>query len=74
MQVLGILQTVLLGFQTAAAALMSAVSFTPGSSRAWASLDCILPRTAAVAEHIKLWGLAVELILPCEWDAWGNGL
>jgi xanthine/uracil permease len=51
LQVLSILQAVLLGWQTAAAAAMSSIAVTPMSTKAWISLDCVLSRTDEVATN-----------------------
>jgi hypothetical protein len=70
LQVLGILQTVLLSWQTAAAAaaaatnVISGVNVTPMSTKAWISLDCLLPRTLAVARQRQLYHIAAQLLLP----------
>ncbi|WIA09254.1 hypothetical protein OEZ85_008662 [Tetradesmus obliquus] len=70
LQVLGILQTVLLSWQTAAAAAtaataaISGVNVTPMSTKAWISLDCLLPRTLDVARQLQLYHIAAQLLLP----------
>jgi hypothetical protein len=64
LQVLSILQAVLLGWQTAAAAAMSSIAVTPMSTKAWISLDCVLPRTDEVATNQVFYQIAVQLLLP----------
>lgn len=64
LQVLSILQSVLLGWQSAAAAALSALSVTPLSTKAWISLGCILPRTQRVADYMQFYQIAVQLLLP----------
>jgi len=64
LQVLSILQLVLHGWQSAAAAAMSSLSFTPLSTKAWISLDCILPRTPGVASHRQMYNMAAQVLLP----------
>jgi hypothetical protein len=58
------LQAVLLGWQTAAAAAMSSIAVTPMSTKAWISLDCILPRTDEVATNQVFYQIAAQLLLP----------
>eukprot|EP00775_Hariotina_reticulata_P014569 gene14569-14698_t len=60
LQVLSILQVVLHGWQSAAAAAMSSLSITPLSTKAWISLDCILPRTQAVAVQRQMYNIAAQ--------------
>jgi hypothetical protein len=55
LQVLSILQAVLLGWQTTTAAALASLSVTPLSTRAWVSLDCILPRTDAVGQRLQMY-------------------
>lgn len=67
LQVLAILQTVLLSWQTASAgvtAALSGVSVTPMSTKAWISLDCLMPRTLYVAEMRHFYHIAAQLVLP----------
>eukprot|EP00775_Hariotina_reticulata_P014567 gene14567-14696_t len=64
LQVLSILQVVLHGWQSAAAAAMSSLSITPLSTKAWISLDCILPRTQAVAVQRQMYNIAAQVLLP----------
>jgi hypothetical protein len=64
LQVLSILQAVLLGWQTAAAAAMSSIAVTPMSTKAWISLDCILPRTEEVAVNQVFYQITAQLLLP----------
>jgi hypothetical protein len=72
LQVLGILQTVLLSWQTTAAvatAAISGVNITPMSTKAWISLDCLLPRTLTVARQRQLYHIAAQLLLPLSYSA-----
>ncbi|WIA09259.1 hypothetical protein OEZ85_008667 [Tetradesmus obliquus] len=70
LQVLGILQTLLLSFQTAAAtataanSAASAINVTPMSTEAWISLDCLLPRTLDAARQRQMYHIAAQLLLP----------
>lgn len=66
LQVLSILQVVLQGWQSAAAAAMSSLSFTPLSTKAWISLDCILPKTVEVGNQLQLYNIGAQLMLPRE--------
>ncbi|WIA29337.1 hypothetical protein OEZ86_011842 [Tetradesmus obliquus] len=70
LQVLGILQTLLLSFQTAAAtataatSATSAINVTPMSTKAWISLDCLLPRTLDAARQRQMYHIAAQMLLP----------
>jgi hypothetical protein len=64
LQVLSILQVVLHGWQSAAAVAMSSLSFTPLSTKAWISLDCLMPRTDAVGQQRQMYNIAAQVILP----------